>query len=159
MKIGELAHAAATPIETIRFYEREGLIPAPERTASNYRSYEACHLQRLVFIRRCRALDMALDEVRPLLAFMDHPGPDCSEVNQVLDEHIHHVTARIKELRALERELRELRARCAAASPGQACGILQGLNRPLNTGPDATSPGAAHSHVGRVHRRAAAGHA
>ncbi len=153
MKIGDLAQAAATPVETIRFYEREGLIPEPERTASNYRSYEASHLQRLVFIRRCRALDMALDEVRPLLAFMDHPGPDCSEVNQVLDEHIQHVTARIKELRKLELELRALRARCVAVNPGQACGILQGLNQPLRDGTEAVPSGGAHIHVGPVHRR------
>ena len=67
MKIGELAVATATQIETIRFYEREGLIPTPGRSTGNYRVYEASHVQRLIFIRRCRGLDMALDEIRTLL--------------------------------------------------------------------------------------------
>ena len=71
MKIGELAVATATQIETIRFYEREGLIPTPGRSTGNYRVYEASHVQRLIFIRRCRGLDMALDEIRTLLRFTD----------------------------------------------------------------------------------------
>jgi DNA-binding transcriptional MerR regulator len=67
MKIGELSTASSTPIETIRYYEREGLLPAPGRTDGNFRVYEAAHLGRLQFIRYCRGLDMSLDEVRVLL--------------------------------------------------------------------------------------------
>lgn len=67
MRIGELAVASATQIETIRFYEREGLIPTPGRSAGNYRLYDGSHVQRLIFIRRCRGLDMALAEIRALL--------------------------------------------------------------------------------------------
>jgi Cd(II)/Pb(II)-responsive transcriptional regulator len=155
VKIGELASATDTPVETIRFYEREGLLPAPARTQSNYRSYGPSHIQRLTLIRRCRSLDMGLDEVRVLLQFQDCPTDDCGDVNALLDEHIGHVTQRIGELRQLEQQLHELRARCASTRSGPACGILEQLNSaPVDV---ATSPGAipapAHAHVGPVHGR------
>lgn len=115
MKIGELAAASDTGVETIRYYEREGLLPEPARTESNYRTYGDGHLSRLQFIRYCRGLDMSLDEVRVLLRFKDSPHENCGDVNTVIDEHIGHVSRRIKELRALEKELRGLRARCGEA--------------------------------------------
>ncbi len=127
MKIGELASTTETPVETIRFYEREGLLPAPARSAANYRVYTAAHAARLAFIRRCRNLDMALGEVRELLRFKDAPGKDCADVDALLDEHIGHVAQRIRELRRLERDLRTLRARCEKPGDGRRCGILGGL--------------------------------
>lgn len=127
MKIGELAATTLTPVETIRFYERSGLLPTPTRTASNYRIYTEAHVERLAFIRHCRNLDMALDEVRQLLRFRESPGKDCTDVNALLDEHIEHVAQRIRELRSLERDLRALRARCASPGAGNECGILGGL--------------------------------
>lgn len=127
MRIGELARASGTPVETIRFYEREGLLPAPRRTGSNYRIYNAAHAERLGFIRQCRNLDMTLDEVRVLLRFKNEPQAECGEVNALLDEHIGHVAQRIRELRALEKELRVLRARCEAPHAVVDCGILQGI--------------------------------
>ena len=130
MKIGELAAASDTAVETIRYYEHEGLLPAPARTESNYRSYEDAHLARLQFIRSCRGLDMSLDEIRVLLRFRDAPDANCGDVNAVLDEHTAHVSRRIRELRALEKELKELRARCGEAREARACGILEGLSRP-----------------------------
>lgn len=150
MKIGELAAATATSIESIRFYEREGLIPAPNRTASNYRSYEDEHVQRLAFIRRCRSLDMALDEIRELLRFKDQPGSDCGDVNELLDAHIKHVAERVVELRALERELQDLRARCKSDKAGANCAILKELSQvePANGGGAKRSTKA---HVGAVH--------
>ena len=90
MRIGELAQTSGTPIETIRFYEREGLLPAAARTEGNYRIYTPQHADRLGFIRQCRSLDMTLDEVRVLLRFKDQPLADCGEVNSLLDEHIGH---------------------------------------------------------------------
>lgn len=128
MRIGELAQASGTPVETIRFYEREGLLPAPNRTESNYRIYTEVHAGRLGFIRQCRNLDMALDEVRVLLRFKDAPQTDCGEVNTLLDEHIGHVAHRIRELRVLERQLRALRAECASPHAAKDCGILQGID-------------------------------
>ena len=127
MKIGELSNASATPVETIRFYEREALLPAPQRTESNYRVYTQAHADRLAFIRQCRNLDMTLDEVRVLLRFRDAPKADCGEVDRLLDEHIGHVAQRIRELHQLERELRALRAQCAAPHAMARCGILNGI--------------------------------
>jgi len=126
MRIGELADATRTTVETIRFYERAGLLPAPARSSGNYRQYTPTHAERLAFIRHCRNLDMTMDEIRQLLQFRDAPGADCGQVNALLDEHIEHVEQRIRELRKLERELRTLRARCAV--PGAACGILEELD-------------------------------
>ena len=127
MKIGDLAAATDTSVESIRFYEREGLLPAPARTQGNYRAYDTAHVQRLQFIRRCRALDMTLDEVRALLRFIDTPQDDCAGVNALLDEHLGHVRRRIAELRRLEKELQHLRAQCASPRAADACGILLGL--------------------------------
>lgn len=148
MKIGDLSAASATPIETIRFYEREGLLPSPGRTQGNFRVYEAPHLERLQFIRYCRGLDMSLDEVRVLLRFKDSPGEDCGDVNSLLDEHIGHVSKRIKELRALERELKQLRERCRDSQPVAQCGILAGLSEASQEAPVALSRG---THLKSVH--------
>lgn len=153
MRIGELAQAAQTPVETVRYYEREGLLRAPARTASNYRCYTPDHVDTLLFIRRCRGLDMALDEIRQLLLFREHPGPDCGSVNELLDAHIGHVAQRIAELRGLQTQLRALRARCLASQSTAHCGILQGLATPG----EATAPAAgARRHVHGAHAKASA---
>ena len=128
MRIGKLAAATGTPVETVRFYEREGLLPTAQRTDNNYRVYTTAHAERLAFIRHCRNLDMALDEIRALLRLRDAPSQDCGEVNALLDEHIEHVTLRIRELRALETELKSLRARCSTPHAIEECGILNGLD-------------------------------
>jgi len=148
MKIGDLAKAAKTQTETIRYYEREGLLPAPARTESNYRSYGQEHLARLAFIRACRSLDMTLDEIRSLLRFKEAPAENCGAVDELLDAHIGHVAERIKELKALQTELKELRAQCDAA--GASCGILDSLDKRAPKA--ATKPGAKPGHVGGVHR-------
>lgn len=151
MTIGELARAAGTQVETIRFYEREGLLPAPERSGGNYRIYGGAHAERLSFIRRCRSLDIAIDEIRVLLRFKDAPAENCREVNEVLDEHIAHVAARIGELRQLERHLRALRRLCRQVQDAGHCGILAGLARPAGRG---RGPAAARAtdHVRGTHR-------
>lgn len=128
MKIGELARAAQCTVETVRYYEREGLLPPPERTAANYRSYDDSHLARLRFIRNCRALDMSHNEIHSLLAALQYPGADCGAVNAVLDEHIAHVDTRIEELMSLKGQLLALRSSCRSQSSVDACGILRGLN-------------------------------
>lgn len=143
MKIGDLATASSTAIDTIRYYEREGLLPAPGRTQGGFRVYEPAHLERLQFIRFCRGLDMSLDEVRVLLRVKDDAGSDCGDVNALLDAHIGHVSRRIKELRALEKQLRDLRQRCGEARPADQCGILSGLAEAAQDGP-APAPTAGH---------------
>jgi Cd(II)/Pb(II)-responsive transcriptional regulator len=127
MKIGELARVAQCTVETVRYYEKEGLLSAPVRTAANYRSYSAAHVDRLRFIRNCRALDMTHEEIHALLALMDQPANDCGGVNQLLDAHINHVDVRIAELSQLKQQLCELRQRCHSVQAMDACGILLGL--------------------------------
>ena len=127
MKIGELAAASSTPVETIRYYEREQLLPAPARTEGNFRTYEAAHLERVLFIRHCRSLDMSLDEIRQLLRIKDDPARDGGDADALIDAHIGHVTSRIAELRTLEKALRQLRRQCNGLHDDGHCGILDGL--------------------------------
>jgi len=128
MKIGELATATGIQIDTIRFYERQGLLPAPSRTDGNYRVYRPEHAERLQFIRHCRALDMNLDEIGTLLAFKDGPAKNCAGVNELLDEHIADVQERMRELQNLERDLRKIRQRCGEERDTSQCGILSELS-------------------------------
>lgn len=148
MKIGALAQATGTPVETIRYYEREGLLPPPARAENNYRLYLPAHVERLAFIRQCRNLDMTLDEIRALIQLREAPAQDCGEINILLDEHIGHVAQRIRELRALEKDLKALRARCTAPHAVADCGILDGLDRAAAASP---TPAPRRRHVHGAH--------
>ncbi|CDY73449.1 Transcriptional regulator, MerR family [Caballeronia glathei] len=143
MKIGELARLANCTTDTIRFYEKEGLLPEADRTDTNYRSYNASHIDRLRFIRNCRALDVTHDEVRALLEASDGAAPGCGAVNALVDEHIGHVNKRIDELLQLREQLTSLRERCAGEKPVEECGIIHGL-----TSMETTQPKAKSSHLG-----------
>lgn len=154
MKIGELASATQTPAETIRYYEREGLLPLAPRTLGNYRIYGAEHAERLGFIRHCRSLDMTLNEIRALLRFKDAPGADCGDVNALLDEHIGYVAVRISELRQLEVQLRQLREQCAGGRDSAHCGILAELAQAPKP---PRAPGARHGRPVGKHAKASDG--
>ena len=127
MRIGELARSAQTRADTIRFYERIGLLPKAARTASNYRTYSGIHVERLAFIRRCRGLDMSLDEIRELLKFCDEPHRKCGAVNELLDRHIVEVERRIHGLQKLARELRRLSTVCRSPAKAKDCEVLKAL--------------------------------
>lgn len=148
MKIGDLAKAARCKVETVRYYEREGLLPAPARSSGNYRLYGPLHVDALRFLRNCRSLDMTHDEMRALLAFRNAPDENCGEVNKLLDEHIGHVAHRIRELRALERELKSLRGQCQAVHAAGDCGIMQSLARDVGDPPKAAD---IHRRMHRTH--------
>ena len=105
MKIGEIAAATGVHIETIRYYEREGLVPSPARTASNYRSYGEPHRKRLTFIRRARDLGFSLIQVRELLDLADDRDRPCAAVDELARKHRAQVRKKITELTALRREL------------------------------------------------------
>ena len=127
MQIKALSAATGVDAETIRYYERQGLLPAPPRQANGYRTYGPPQLERLSFIRHCRALDMPLADVRQLLVALDAPGPDCGDVNALIDQHLARVRARLASLRALEKQLRSLRTACSGQPGQQGCGILAEL--------------------------------
>lgn len=128
MKIGELSQLAGCPVETIRYYEKEGLLPLPFRAQNNYRAYTEAHLEQLQFIRNCRSLDMSHAEIRALLNWRDNPALHCSEVNDLIDNHIQHVSARIQALMVLEQQLKALRQRCMPSAETDHCEILDQLN-------------------------------
>jgi len=148
LKIGELAELAQCPPETIRFYEREGLLEHPHRTASNYRVYSRAQVQRLAFIRNCRSLDMTLEEIRELLRLQAVSQENCTAAHQVLDEHIAHVAARVTELQQLERQLKALRRRCKTTVAKQHCAILDDLGQ--SSGSGKVGKGGVH-HVSGAH--------
>lgn len=127
MRIGELGQATGVDIETIRYYEKIGLLTLPERQPNGYRAYGNLQLERLAFIRHCRALDMSLADVKQLLDFVENPDSDCNDVNRLIDEQRARVRARLKSLRALDRQLTALRSRCDAGHSTSDCGILQEL--------------------------------
>lgn len=151
LKIGELATRTGCPVETIRYYEHERLLSAPVRSNGNYRIYGKAHVERLSFIRHCRSLDMALDEIRTLLRFRDAPQENCDGANQLLDEHIGHVAARIADLNILARQLKSLRRQCGEAKAARDCGILNKLGQTKAV--TATSNGRSSGHVRGSHPR------
>ncbi|MDE2447572.1 MAG: Cd(II)/Pb(II)-responsive transcriptional regulator [Gammaproteobacteria bacterium] len=127
--IGALARDTDCPPETIRYYEREGLLPPASRTAGNYRVYSGVHLERLVFIRNCRSLDMTLDEIKQLLLFRDVPQSECGAAHALIDEHIAHIGERIAELEQLQGQLQSLRRQCQPVGDAKKCGILDRLEQ------------------------------
>lgn len=127
MRIGELGQAVGVDVETIRYYEKAGLLPAPARQANGYRSYGADHVDRLAFVRHCRVLDMPLTEIRRLLDFLGRPQAECGDIVRLVEQQLERVRARIESLQALERQLAALRGRCAAPRNAADCGILRDL--------------------------------
>ena len=127
MRIGELARRTGCKPDTVRYYEKEGLLAEPARTDGNYRLYDASHLARLTFIRNCRALEMNLDEIRALTALKDGAAGDCGEVNVLLDAHITRIAERIARLQALSDQLAALRQCCTGTTPVEQCGIMREL--------------------------------
>jgi len=127
MRISELAKATGVDLETIRYYEKQGLLPEPAREDNGYRSYASLHLERLAFIRHCRALDIPLADIRRLVGFMISPAEDCGDINQLIDQQIAKVRARLTSMQALEKQLSQLRARCDDRHHGKECGILHEL--------------------------------
>ncbi|MDO6386393.1 Cd(II)/Pb(II)-responsive transcriptional regulator [Uliginosibacterium sp. 31-12] len=126
-RIGELARATGIEVETIRYYEKTGLLPPPARQANGYRAYAVAHLEQLAFIRHCRALDMSLADIRRLLDFLERPQADCDDINLLVDAQLLRVRARLASMQALERQLIELRGRCAQPHQVADCGILHEL--------------------------------
>jgi MerR family mercuric resistance operon transcriptional regulator len=124
--IGKLSMHTGINIETIRYYERVGLLPAPARSSGGYRLYGTDHLKRLNFIRRARALGFSLAEVRKLLTLADQRRRPCAEVRVVAAAHLEDVKGKIADLRQMERVLKETVARCEAGS-GSHCPMIDAL--------------------------------
>ena len=123
---GQVAKATGTKIETIRFYEKIGLLTAPERTANNYRVYGQTDLERLSFIRRARDLGFSLDQVRTLLDLADDRTRSCCMVDEITREQLKAVEQKITDLLALKRELSYLIEQCSRGTIAD-CRIIGAL--------------------------------
>src|SRR5262252_7026565 len=126
--IGALAKHTLTHIETIRYYERIGLLPVPARSSGGYRQYGTAHLKRLNFIRRARTLGFSIGEVRTLLRLADERKRPCAEVRKVAEAHLTDVRAKIADLRRMERVLRQTIQQCAVGGRTD-CPMIDALYR------------------------------
>ena len=129
--IGTLSAATGVNIETIRYYEKIGLIPAPPRTEGRQRVYDGTHLKRLTFIRRSRELGFSLDEIRALLGLLRGGDLSCAEVKTMTEQHVTDIRRKVKDLKKLERVLTELTAKCRGNTVPD-CPILDALSAGTN---------------------------
>lgn len=136
--IGELAKKAKLSADTIRFYEKKQLIRPPYRAENNYRYYDQDCLTRLIFIRHCRELGMSLKEIQVLHEQLQQPEQNCGHVNDVIREHLQHVTKKIQQLEQFKVQLEQLKNSCQASASVKDCEIIHVLQRP-DDGQDITS--------------------
>jgi Cu(I)-responsive transcriptional regulator len=127
LSIGELGKLTDTKVETIRYYERIGLLAAPKRTAGNYRVYGPTHLSRLSFIRRSRDLGFSLEQVRALLDLSDDRDRPCEAVDTIAKTHLAEIDRKIADLRALRRELNNMITQCRCGTVAD-CRIIDALS-------------------------------
>lgn len=126
LTIGGLSKRSGCNIETIRYYERVGLLPPPPRSPGGHRLYEQAHVQRLTFVRRSRDLGFSLQDIRGLLALVDGDTVTCGEVRAVTLEHTRSIRRKIADLRQMERALRDIAAQCEGADSPD-CPIIESL--------------------------------
>lgn len=124
--IGGLAKATDTKVETIRYYERIDLMPAPRRTGGNYRSYTTAHLERLRFIRRSRERGFSVEQVRQLLSLSDDRNRACDAVDEIAREHLAAIERKLADLKALRQELDTLIRQCHRGNIAE-CNVIRAL--------------------------------
>ena len=129
MTIGKAAKMAGVGVETLRFYEREGLIDTPRRTASGYRLYPADVVRRVRFIRRAKDLGFSLKEIADLLALRLDPNSSCADVRRKARAKIADIEERIRALESMREALVRLADRCTSDGPSSGCPILEELDR------------------------------
>lgn len=125
--IHELAKKVGVSTDTIRFYEKKHLLNPSFRAENNYRYYNDDALKRLIFIKRCRALDMNLKEIEALIELEKQPKQNCCAVNELIDEHLRHVEDKIAELQHFQLQLQQLRQACTTKTTIDDCQILKRL--------------------------------
>jgi len=129
LSIGELAKETGVKVVTIRYYEQIGVLPAPARTAGNYRAYRGEHARRLRFIRRCRDLGFSLDQVRDLFRLSTENAPSCAEVCRLAERHLKAIEDKLADLNHLVSELRRISVSCSGSKPMAECRIMEALSR------------------------------
>ncbi|MBN8945108.1 MAG: helix-turn-helix domain-containing protein [Rhizobiales bacterium] len=126
LSIGALSQRSGVNIETIRYYERIGVMPSPARSAGGYRIYGPEHVRRLHFVRRGRELGFSLDELRGLLHLVDGHSFTCAQVHALTTQHLKDIRQKIADLRRLERVMSEMAAQCTGDQVPQ-CPIIDAL--------------------------------
>src|SRR5438128_5619055 len=150
--IGALSKHTGTNVETVRYYERVGLLPPPARSSGGYRLYGTDQLKRLSVIRRARALGFSLAEVRRLLTLADKRRRPCSEVRVVAAAHLEDVKGKIADLRRMERVLKETVARCKAGG-GSHCAVIDALYTEIESDGQSAAVGRSDAHGGILSRK------
>ena len=125
--ISDLAKKTGLSTDSIRFYEKKGLIHPRLRAENQYRYYDDEGLKRLQFIKHCRALDLSLKEIMTLIELEHQPDQDCGVVNDMIDQHLLELNAKIQELHVFQQQLEQLRQRCLTKTTVDACQILKQL--------------------------------
>ncbi|BCH24757.1 MerR family transcriptional regulator [Mesorhizobium sp. L-8-3] len=126
LRRAELARRTGCNLETVRYYEKIGLLPEPPRTAAGYRSYDTGHERRLRFVLRARDLGFSIDEVRELLRLVDERDQPCAEARTLAADHLADVCAKIADLKRMERVLEEMVAQCDDGARPE-CPLIEAL--------------------------------
>ena len=124
---GRLAKAAGVNVETLRFYEREGLLPRPERTGSGHRRYGEWAVERLLLIKRAQALGFSLPDIAALIEALGDPAADCQDVCATVEAKIDSVNRLLSKLRGQRRQLVRLRDACPQTRPLRECPVVEEL--------------------------------
>ncbi len=130
MTIGELAKLASVSVETVRFYERQRLIPQPRRPQSGFRTYDEDAARRIGFIRQAQQLGFSLAEIRQLLDLRLNPTRSCADIKGEAEAKIRHIDERIGSLRTMRRTLAQITRSCSGEGPISACPILDAIDSP-----------------------------
>ena len=131
MQIGLLSKKTGCNIETIRYYEKRGLLPNPPRTAGGYRLYNSDHLKRLTFVMRGRGLGFSMPEIEKLLSLVDEHQLTCHDMHQQTMAHVENIQSKIADLKRLERVLTEIASKCSDGTVPE-CPIIDALYEPLD---------------------------
>jgi len=129
--IGALSEMTGVNIETIRYYEKIGLLPAPRRSEGRHRLYDRDLTRRLQFVRRARELGFSIEEIKALLRLVDQGGLGCREAKRITEHHLADIRSKISDLKRLERVLGRLAKSCEANEMPQ-CPLLEALSNPLS---------------------------
>lgn len=132
LTIGELAKGAGVGVETLRFYEREGIIEEPPRRDSGYRQYPADAVNRVRFIRHAKELGFSLREIKELMALRIAPGANCTRVRKQAEAKIADIEAKIRSLQRMKQSLQKLVAACGGRGSVSKCPILETLEESRN---------------------------
>lgn len=127
MKIGQLSKVSGCSIQTIRYYEKEGLLNLPSRSEGNFRLYDDRALKELEFVKHCRSLDIPLSDIKTLLELKNKPEESCSSINNLIANQLDLVNQRIKDLKALKSELQIMKRACSSDNTVEKCGIMRTL--------------------------------